>query len=50
MLIYAMNLLPADNYFNISLSMLDEDLDYQLATVRSLARLVDICLSSLQTR
>jgi len=54
LLIYSMNMLPGDNYFNISLSMLDDDLDHQLATVRSLARFVNINLyfftSSLQTR
>ncbi|PGH11754.1 hypothetical protein AJ80_07015 [Polytolypa hystricis UAMH7299] len=38
LLIYSMNMLPGDNYFNISLSMLDADLERQLATVRSLAR------------
>lgn len=41
LLIYAMNKLPGDNYLNISLSMPDDSLDHQLATIRSLARFVD---------
>ncbi|KAI1774177.1 hypothetical protein F4818DRAFT_419144 [Hypoxylon cercidicola] len=36
LLIYAMNMLPGDNYFKLSL--LNQDLDHRLATVRSLAR------------
>ena len=51
LLIYAMNMLAGDNYFTISLSMLDEDLDHQLATVRSLARFIKLSFTfSLQTR
>ncbi|KAK4240146.1 hypothetical protein C8A03DRAFT_42274 [Achaetomium macrosporum] len=38
LLIYSMNMLPGDTYFNISLSLLDGDFDHQLTTVRSLAR------------
>jgi hypothetical protein len=38
LLIYSMNMLPGDSYFNISLSMLGDELDHQLATTRSLAR------------
>lgn len=41
LLIYAMDKLPGDNYFNISLSMPDDSLDHQLSTVRSLARFVN---------
>jgi hypothetical protein len=36
--VYSMNILPGDNYFDLSLSLLDDDLDHRLATVRSLAR------------
>ena len=44
LLIYAMDILLGDNYFNIFFSMLDDDLDHQLATVRSIARFVNISL------
>jgi hypothetical protein len=37
-----MDKLPGDNYSNISLSIPDDGLDHQLATVRSLARFVDL--------
>ncbi|KAL2023370.1 hypothetical protein VTK56DRAFT_2727 [Thermocarpiscus australiensis] len=37
-LIYLMSMLLGDSYFNISLFMLGDKLDHQLATVRSLAR------------
>lgn len=40
LLVYAMDKLPGDNYYTISLSMPDDGLDHQLATVRSLARFV----------
>lgn len=40
LLIYAMNKLPGDSYFNISLSLPDDDLDFRVANVRSLARFV----------
>ncbi|KAK8038418.1 hypothetical protein PG994_015185 [Apiospora phragmitis] len=38
LLIYEMNVLPGNNYFDISLSIVDTDLDHRLATVRSLAK------------
>lgn len=38
--IYSMNKLPGDNYSDISLSISDEDLNFQLATVKGLARCV----------
>lgn len=41
LLIYAMDKLPGGSYFNMSLSLADDDLDHRLATVRSLARFVD---------
>jgi hypothetical protein len=40
LLIYSMNILPGDNYFDISLSLLDDDSDHRLATVHSLATFV----------
>jgi hypothetical protein len=40
LLVYSMNMLPGDNYLDISLCLPDDDLDHQLATVRSLARFV----------
>jgi hypothetical protein len=36
--VYSMNILPGDNYFDLSLSLMDDDLDHRLETVRSLAR------------
>lgn len=36
--VYSMNILPGDNYFDPSLSLMDDDLDHRLVTVRSLAR------------
>lgn len=36
--IYSMKMLPGDNYLSISLSESSEDLAFQLATIRSLAR------------
>lgn len=45
LLVYAMNMVLGDNYLNISLSLLDEDLDHQLATVHSLARFVHLCIA-----
>jgi hypothetical protein len=46
LLIYSMDMLPGDNYSNISLSLSDDDLTHQLATVRSLARFVAVdCFS-----
>lgn len=36
--VYSMNILPGDNYFDLSLSLMDDDLDHRLVTVRSLAR------------
>ncbi|KAK3304086.1 uncharacterized protein B0T15DRAFT_229428 [Chaetomium strumarium] len=38
LLIYSMDMLAGDSYFNISFSMLGDELDHQLATVHSLAR------------
>ncbi|UKZ82632.1 hypothetical protein TrVFT333_010425 [Trichoderma virens FT-333] len=38
LLIYSMEMIPGESYFSISLSLLEENLDHQLATVRSLAR------------
>ena len=40
--IYSMNILPGANYFDRSLSLMDDDLDHRLTTVRSLARFVNI--------
>ncbi|KAK3291611.1 uncharacterized protein B0H64DRAFT_366987 [Chaetomium fimeti] len=36
--VYSMDVLPGDNYFDISLSLMDHDLDHRLATVHGLAR------------
>lgn len=36
--VYSVNVLPGDNYFDLSLSLMDDDLDHRMATVRSLAR------------
>jgi len=42
-----MNILPGDNYFDLSLSLMDDDLDHRLETVRSLARFGNFRLFSL---
>ncbi|KAK4142406.1 uncharacterized protein C8A04DRAFT_38353 [Dichotomopilus funicola] len=36
--VYSMNMLPGDNYFDLSLSLEDDDVEHRLETVRSLAR------------
>ncbi|KAH6634521.1 hypothetical protein B0J18DRAFT_22484 [Chaetomium sp. MPI-SDFR-AT-0129] len=36
--VYSMNILPGDNYFDLSLSLEDDDVEHRLETVRSLAR------------
>lgn len=42
---YSMNILPRDNYFDMSLTLMDDGLDHSLATIRSLARFVNLSLS-----
>lgn len=36
--VYSMNILPGENYFDLSLSLEDDDVDHRVETIRSLAR------------